>query len=248
MAIVRWFILATQFATVIPTPSIRTVSDSDVRTSVLFFPIIGGALGCVLWGVQYFLTRHVPSLPATAVSLTVYTLLTGALHLDGLMDTADAIGSRRPREEALNIMKDSRIGAMGAVAAILILIGKLTAISSVSAQDWKPFIVVPMMSRLSMIWSMAASRSARQEGLGSFFARRLSVWVLAGATIFSGVVCILILPLKDALWVLVYFVVTVSLFNGWMVRKFGGTTGDTYGALNEITEWVGWMVFAAIIH
>ena len=99
-----------------------------------------------------------------------------------------------------------------------------------------------------MLWSMAVSRSARQEGLGSFFARRVSVWVLAGATMFSGVVCIFILPLKDALWVLVYFVVTVSLFNGWMVRKFGGTTGDTYGALNEITEWVGWMVFAAMIH
>lgn len=246
MAIVRWFILATQFATVIPTPSIRTVSDSDIRKSVLFFPIIGGALGGALWGIQYLLTRHMAYLSAAAVSISVYSLLTGALHLDGLMDTADAVGSRRSREEALNIMKDSRIGAMGAVAAILVLLGKLTAISSVSPQDWEPFIVVPMMSRLSMIWSMAVSRSARQEGLGSFFARRVPVWVLAGATIFSGVVCILFLPLKDALWVLVYFVATVSLFNAWMVRKFGGMTGDTYGALNEIMEWVGWMVFASI--
>lgn len=238
--------LATQFATVIPTPSVRTISDSDVRRSVLFFPMIGGALGGVLWGVQYLLTRHMAHLPAAAVSISVYTLLTGALHLDGLMDTADAIGSRRSREEALNIMKDSRIGAMGAVAAILVLIGKWTAISSVSSQDWEPFIVVSMMSRLSMVWAMAVSRSARPEGLGSFFARKVPVWVLAGATMFSGGVCILLLPWKDSLGVLVYFAVTVSLFSAWMVRKFGGMTGDTYGALNEIMEWVGWMVFASI--
>lgn len=248
MAIVKWFLLAMQFATVIPTPSVGNATEKDIRISILFFPLVGLLLGGILFATQFFLTLHLSMLASTVVSLTIYTLCTGALHLDGLMDTADAIGSRRPREQALEIMKDSRIGAMGAVVSVIILIGKVAFISNLAPKHFAPFLVVPMLSRLAMVWAMAISPSARQEGLGFLFARKVPHWVLALATIFCVLVCLISLSLWNCLYVLLLFTITVSLFAFWMFRKFGGMTGDTYGALNEVMEWVGWLTFATMNH
>ncbi|CAM3974393.1 adenosylcobinamide-GDP ribazoletransferase [Alicyclobacillus pomorum] len=240
---IRWLILALQFATILPTPSVRTATERDIRCSVVWFPVIGMLLGVLLWVFQSFFVHHMPSLAASVVSLSIYTLATGALHLDGLMDTADAMGSRRPREAALEIMKDSRVGAMGVVVCLFAILGKWSAIASISPDHWEPFVVVPMMSRLGMIWSMVVAPSARSQGLGALFARKIPRWTVAVATCLCGAVCGLVLPFQQCLWVLLYAILTVTLFTGWMVHRFGGTTGDTYGALNEIMEWVGWYVF-----
>lgn len=248
MSVVKWFVLAIQFLTVVPTPAIGDVTDHDVRRSVLFFPVVGGMLGTFLWVVQRYLTVHLFPLSATAISLALYTFATGALHLDGVMDTADAIGSRRRRDQALAIMKDSRIGAMGAVVGVLLLIGKFAAISSLPPQHYAPFVVVPMLSRLAMIWSMAISPSARPDGLGPLFARSVPLWVVIATSTFSVAVCALTLPAVACVWAVLYTVVLITGFTIYMRRKFGGTTGDTYGALNELMEWVGWLVFAAIYH
>ncbi|MDP9727220.1 adenosylcobinamide-GDP ribazoletransferase [Alicyclobacillus tolerans] len=242
MAIVRWLLLAFQFTTIVPTPEIHNVSEQDIRKSVVWFPIIGGLLGGVLWLSDWFFSRYLSSMAASALSLTLYTWLTGALHLDGLMDTADALGSRRSREIALEIMKDSRIGAMGAVAALLLLIGKFSALSSLSPPYLGYFVVVPMFSRLSMVWSMAFFPSARQEGLGWFFSRKLPFWVTLAATCMTLLLSVLLLPIQEVFWFWLVSVFVVLLFNGWMFKKFAGNTGDTYGALNEIVEWVGWML------
>ncbi|MCL6454019.1 MAG: adenosylcobinamide-GDP ribazoletransferase [Alicyclobacillus sp.] len=248
MAMVRWFVLAVQFATVIPMPPVPNASDRDVRTSVLFLPVVGGFLGAILWGLQRLLTGYLPLLPATAVALTAYTLLTGALHLDGLLDTADAAGSRRSRDAALDIMKDSRIGAMGAVAAVLILVGKFAALSSLSPTSPGFFVVVPVWSRLAMVWSMAIAPAARGNGLGAYFARQIRPWVLVTATCLSAAVCVPLVSARDGLCLLIAVVGTTSLYHWWILRKFGGSTGDTYGALNEVVEWVGWMVSTGLAH
>lgn len=247
IAPVKWFILALQFATIVPTPSVRTATEQDIRHSVVFFPAIGMILGFVLWVVQSVLIHHMPRFAATVISLSVYTLATGALHLDGLMDTADAMGSRRPREVALEIMKDSRVGAMGVVVGILAILGKFSALSSLSPQHFEPFVVVPMMSRVGMVWSMVIAPSARNQGLGALFAKKIPGWSVAVLTSFSVSVCLLVLPLRESLWTLLYSILTMVLFTGWMVRRFGGTTGDTYGALNELMEWIGWTVLVVLV-
>ncbi len=263
MAPLKWFLLAVQFATVAPVPSPRTVSEEDVQKSVLFFPVVGLLLGLLFYVVRSLLLDVMPNLPATVVSLTVYTLATGALHIDGLMDTADAIGSRKPREAALAIMKDSRVGAMGAVAGVLLLLGKVSAVSALTPyggigiwhtarqgfDTWHaaaPFVVVPAMSRLAMVWSMVLAPSAKKEGLSASFARKVPAWVVLTATVLGIAACLLFLPVAQSIWVLVYSALATGLFTGWMTRRFGGMTGDTYGALNEVVEWLGWFVFAAI--
>ncbi|MCL6599129.1 MAG: adenosylcobinamide-GDP ribazoletransferase [Alicyclobacillus macrosporangiidus] len=243
MAPVRWFMLALQFTTLVPIPSIPKVTEQHIRQSVVFFPVIGILLGLVLWMVQAVLVQHMPPFPASVVSLSIYTLATGALHLDGLMDVADAIGSRRPREAALEIMKDSRVGAIGVMAGVLTIMGKLSVISSLSPHQWVPFVVVPMMSRLGMVWLMAIAPSARNYGLGALFAKKVPWWTVIVSTCIGTGVCLLVLPVRQCLWVLLSALVTVVLFARWMIRRFGGTTGDTYGALNEVMEWIGWLLF-----
>ena len=187
-------------------------------------------LGLVLWVFQSVFVATCRPFAASVVLSIRLTLATGALHLDGLMDTADAMGSRRPREAALEIMKDSRVGAMGVVVGLFAILGKWSVISSISSDHWEPFVVVPMMSHLGMIWSMVIAPSARNEGLGAMFAQKIPRWAVAVATCLCVGVCGLVLPFQQWLWTLLYSILTVTLFTGWMVHRFGGTTGDTYGA------------------
>ena len=240
----KWFILAVQFATIVPTPQVSDVTDRDMRYSMMFLPAVGLCLGAVLWALQIALQKHLPALSRTMVSFTVYTILSGALHLDGLMDTADALGSRRPRDQALAIMKDSRVGAMGVVAGTLTILGKFVAISSLSTAHAAPFLIVPMVSRLGILWSMVLAPCARPDGLGALFAKKIPAWVIIVATLSCAAICAGLLPLQRNLEVLIYFFVIVIGFTTWMKIRFGGTTGDTYGALPEVLEWVGWIVFS----
>ena len=129
-AVLRQALLAAQFLTTFPLPNLSYVSEAEIRLSSMFFPLVGVVLGIILWAMEFLLRLVFPNLVSTSIALTLYTLLTGALHLDGLMDTADALGSRKPRERALEIMKDSRVGAMGVVAAVMVYSGKLAALNA----------------------------------------------------------------------------------------------------------------------
>jgi adenosylcobinamide-GDP ribazoletransferase len=239
----KWLLLSLQFATILPIPPVQNVTEEDMRRSVLFFPLIGLLLGALLWAVQLGLSKHMSVLSASVVSVTIYTLATGALHLDGLMDTADAIGSRSSRVRALEIMKDSRVGAMGAIAAVLALIGKVSAVSELTPHVFAPYLVVPMVSRLGMVWSMVLAPAARPEGLGAMFAKKLPNWTVFGATTSVLALCLCLLSFREIVEVTLYFILTTVGFTFWMMRRFGGTTGDTFGALNEILEWIGCFVF-----
>ncbi|WDM02990.1 adenosylcobinamide-GDP ribazoletransferase [Alicyclobacillus cycloheptanicus] len=239
---VKWFWIAVQFATILPTPRLREVSVEALRHSVMFYPVVGMGLGAVLWGADWVLSHRLPALASTLCALALYTLLGGALHLDGLMDTADAVGSRRPRAQALDIMKDSRVGAMGVVAAVFVIGGKVSALSSLPPGAIGVYLAVPAVSRACMVLSMALSPAAREGGLGAVYARQIpaaALWTTVGLAL---VVCAVSLPLEPALLLLVVGAVVTIAFT-WFVRvRFGGTTGDTYGALNELVEWIGWTV------
>ena len=238
-------VLAVQFVTVVPIPSVPfTVDERAVRNSAVLFPLIGGGLGAVLWGVLR-LTRGPLSTPAASVlALAVYTLLTGALHLDGLMDTADAIGSRKPRVQALEVMRDSRVGAMGVVAAVLVMLGKYTAIRTLGANDVAAFVMVPALARLGMVIAMVMAPYARTgDGVGGRFAGKLSVSLPITASVVIFGVLFLWTSVQEFIAVSITTLFITGLFTLFMRRRFGGMTGDTYGALNELIEWGAWMVW-----
>lgn len=251
LAWVRTFVLAITFLSILPMPTLVGVSRRELRHSVAWYPWVGAGLGVVAFAVQGLAGRVLPPLAAAGVALGVYTLLTGGLHVDGLMDTADALGSRHDREASLAVMKDSRVGAMGVMAAVLLLGGKWSALAALPSWDLWAFVAVPAVARLSLVWSMTLAPGARSQGLGNLYAQGIQQSTL-WAAILSGV-CWTFLPgllepqHGGMIWVdtIILWLWTGLLtlgFTRWMTHRFGGMTGDTYGALNELVEWSGWLL------
>ncbi len=251
---------AFQFLTRLPVPVKLDYNDALFRRSVVFYPFVGLVLGLITAAAGLLLTSVLPPLPGAALLLGLWVLLTGALHLDGLMDTADGILSHRSRERMLEIMKDSRVGAMGVIAAVLVLLLKwslLTELLPAAAAGghgnlWLLLALVPLWSRWYMVVAIACWPYARQagSGMGGFFrgvgaghaagsglmALLLSLCVIAAGEAFGG----LSLPFWHMVGIVV-ILLAVTMGAGVLMsvlihRKLGGLTGDTYGAMNELLE------------
>lgn len=251
-------IAAFQFLTRFPLPITLDYTETVFRRSVTYYPLVGAVLGLVLAGAGWGFREILPVLPASALLLALWVFLTGALHLDGLMDTADGILSHRSREQMLEIMKDSRVGAMGAIVAVLQLLLKASFLVSLMGDAWLqavPLLVcIPVWSRWFMTVSIARWPYARQgPGLGSYFRgvgfpQASGAFLLALVT--SWVLLLLFgLPLLTAAAATGAFAV-VTLLAGWgfaayISGKLGGLTGDTYGAINELLET--FLLLAAVI-
>ncbi len=243
----RRLALAITFLTIVPLRVPAPVTEADVTASVAYYPLVGAGLGGLLLALAY-LMRAWPSLLGAAVLAAVYTVATGALHLDGLMDTADALASRRPREEALAIMKDSRVGALGALAGVLVLLIKVAAWSTLLHRALFPwFVAVPAVARTGMLWAVAHEPAA-PRGRAPTLAQR-----------YQGAVSERVV----LLWAAGFLAVLVGVGGGWIAillvaggmglaagaarvatHWLGGMTGDTYGAVNELVEVWGWVVAA----
>jgi adenosylcobinamide-GDP ribazoletransferase len=266
---------AFQFLTRLPIPVRFEYTETVCRRSVVFYPLAGAVIGLLLSLAGAGLLHILPALPAACLLLVLWVGLTGGLHLDGLMDTADGILSHRPRERMLEIMKDSRVGAMGVIVCVLQLMMKLALLYSLlSSSVWAAASVllpaVPIWSRWFMAVGIQGWPYARQEsGMGSFYQGVGRKHVYVGLAL--GMV------LTAALFGLgSHFVVDIS--NEWpylqgfawdwpfllgfplvtficgyaiaayLAHKLGGLTGDTYGALNELLETVLLLAIIVLIH
>lgn len=246
----RRFILALGFLTRLPVPDLRW-EEANLTGTVVFFPLVGTLLGILLAGAAWIFGPaflHLPPAVAGAAVVTIWVLLTGGLHLDGLMDTADGLGSRRPREEALEIMKDSRVGAMGVIAAVLILLWKFALLSALLSSGhslFGPLVLAASWSRWSMAGALLLFPYARHEGMGGHFRAADPVKnrrVLVGATVavLASTLAVWMAPTPTPLFLPLAIPVLAALLLFWLGRawthRLGGLTGDTYGALNEVSE------------
>lgn len=205
--------------------------DFDAVGAMNAFAYVGLLIGCVLAGVYHLLGDSFV-MPIAVVVLWV--VLTGALHLDGVMDTADALFSHRDRERKLEIMKDSRSGAMAVVTAILLILIKYESISQLS--NFWLLIVIPGMARAGMVWTMKTMPYVRAEGTGKmFFESENSAWMYQFVPV---LVLALFLGLKPALMLIAVLCATVLILQWWYRKQIGGITGDLLGAQCEVTETV----------
>jgi len=233
-ASVKTLKLALSFLTTIPFPTIGLVSDEEMSRTVAFFPLVGLIVGGVNL-VVYLLGLSFWS-PAVAAWLWLITnaLITGGLHLDGWIDTFDALGSRKSRSEMLVIMKDSRIGAMGGIAAVLLIGLKWSLLVESSAVPVLVFLA-PIIGRSAVLIATQTFVYIREKGLGHAFTQplNLNLWIFALSIVF-----IPLFILTDITGLLAALTaVILSILWAWILsRKFGGLTGDNYGALNEIAE------------
>jgi len=241
--VVRALLAAFAFLTRLPVPAALSRAE-DRERSIAFFPLVGVALGLILLFVAASLVGRL-SPPLLAVALVaLLAALTGGLHLDGLADVFDGLGGAHgDRERMLAIMRDSRIGAHGAVALVLLLLAKVVAVSTtVQHHDWRALIAFPAVARWVVVPLIVWFPSARATGLGAAFNARGSVTAMVGSTLLMIVI---------ALWGGTRMLAAggvalavVWLFALWMQRRLSGLTGDVYGAAIELSEVVFLMAIA----
>lgn len=252
-------IAAFQFLTRVPLP-VSVPFDGPVLThSVIYFPLAGAFIGACLAAAASLFELAVPAWPAAVLLLAIWTGLSGGLHIDGWMDTADGVLSHRSRERMLEIMKDSRVGAMGVLAGVLLLLFKASLLAELLAEGkagicLSILIISPIWSRTWMAVAIAGWPSARHgEGIGSLFNGVKGLQAAAATLVATGFTIIVLLLFKIEfseviLWLILCFVLTAAcggLLAVMLNRKLGGLTGDTYGAMNEAVEAV--LLLAAVV-
>lgn len=227
--------------------------------SVVYFPIAGAMIGACLYAAAWLLALFVPAWPGAVLLLIFWTALSGGLHLDGWMDTADGVLSHRSRERMLEIMKDSRVGAMGVLAAVFLLLFKASLLAELMQHEiiklYGPLLVViPMWSRAWMSTAIAGWPFARKgEGIAILF-HEVKHAQAAAALLLPAAATALVLRFagmgreEALLWLLIFAFCTFivgGILAAWLNHKLGGLTGDTYGAMNEAIE--ASLLFAAVI-
>ncbi len=235
------FLVALGFLTRIPVPHHVFDDERARRRSLAWYPAVGLVIGALLL-VSHYVMRGWPPLVAASVLLLLWIVATGALHLDGLADSADAwIGGLGDRERTLAIMKDPRCGPAGVVALVSVLLLKFACLASLSSA-WPALWVAPVLARSVLVGAFLGTPYVRAGGLGS----RLGDGAGQASRIALAMVAFAILWLGWHAWLATAIV--LALFAWWRhacVARLGGMTGDTCGALTELTEVAVLLVFAA---
>lgn len=226
------FWIALQFLSSLPVSLPGMPAPREVGRSLLYYPLVGLLFGLLLWLASHLL-HGTPAALQAALLLTLWVLLSGALHLDGLADSADAwLGGFGDRERTLRIMKDPRSGPIAVVTLVLVLLLKFCALwvlveRGIGAQ----WLLAPLIGRAAMLGLFLCTRYVRPGGLGQALAehlpRRAAGWVLSACAL----LCLLL-----GGWVMLLALVVFAWLRQLMCRRLGGTTGDTAGALLELLE------------
>ena len=246
----RSFLTALQFLTRIHLVEQDNLTIEDFGRSVRTFPLVGLVLGVIAFLVGLFLVNFVGPSYVTAAVLTLLPIaLTGGLHCDGFMDTADGLFSGREKGRMLEIMKDSRVGSFGVVSfgcallfdfALILDLGQAPTILLIAV------FLAPVIGRAAMVLAVACFPYARPEGIGKMFhdlagrgAARAALVVSAAVAAPWGIGALLVLLLSlGAAW----------LFDRWAAGKLGGLTGDLYGATEKLTETCVLAAFWMLLH
>ena len=280
------FFIALQFLTRLKIVNQTEWSVEDFGKSVVAFPYVGLIIGLILALLYGILSPFIPLVPLMLILVIAEFLITGGLHADGLMDTSDGLFSGRERERKLEIMKDSRIGSFGVVAFVFVTLLKWQLLTAIPTAEFIPMalIMMPLMSRWSLVLSIRSYPYAREQGMGAAFANLAPKHVITYNTISTFFMPIVILIIGAILYTLLYSAYSIfsvadvgyvvglgvlvyatlgifqiniismiityiinRLLNRYIVKQLGGTTGDTYGFVVEVTEVLLLFVYIIIL-
>lgn len=235
------FWLALSFLTTIPTPVIPFV-EGGLGRSAKWFPLVGLVLGLILAGSHWLLRLVLPESVTAVLIIALWAWLTGGLHLDGLADCGDGLLVAASRERRLEILKDSRLGAFGAILLVLFLLLKVTAVTALPIPNLA-LILAPVLGRWFILVA-ARLPSARPGGMGDSFAASLT----PRALLLAAIVPFLLIVIggwrsgQTVLAVLLAVLVTFVILR--LARsRLGGVTGDVYGLVVEMVELMVLLAF-----
>ncbi|MFA7595662.1 MAG: adenosylcobinamide-GDP ribazoletransferase [Novosphingobium sp.] len=232
----KGLIVAIQFLTRLPTPRL-TVSGAEFAASMRWFPAVGLILGGLIAGAAWLGMRIDPWV-GTLMALTVWTGVTGALHLDGLGDIADAGGAaHKDRERLLAVLADPHVGSFGTVAITLQLLAKLVLLHALLDRGLLPTLVlVPFAARVApLIWTI--SLPPLHQGLGARFRGAIRPFDLAPWAIALAIAA----WFAPAVLAILPFILA---WGCWLRHRIGGISGDGHGAGIELAETA--LLFALI--
>ena len=233
------FILILSFMTRIPVPNID-YSEENMGKSMKLFSLVGLIIGILMIILSKILLRlNLNHIIISVLVVLFEVLITGAIHLDGLADTFDGIFSYRPKERILEIMKDSHVGTNGVIALIFSIIIKTALIYEIIYYNLEDFILLmPIISRISSIFSCAFFNYARENGMTKSFIEHTKPIHLLPSFLLAFIFII---------FYYYYYHLNVSIsfasvilfsyiFSKYVTKKIGGITGDILGAIVEISE------------
>jgi cobalamin 5'-phosphate synthase/cobalamin synthase len=238
---------AVSFLTRVPIGRIVTLDGADVARGSLLFPVVGAGVGALSGGVAVLLHPTVPPFVSAGLAVGAAALVTGAMHLDALADTFDAAGATS-REEALAIMRDSRLGAFGVSALALDLLIKVAAVAFLldRGDALTALVAAGALSRAASPPLAALLTYPRLErGAGGVLSGRTS-GLAGGGAVVVGVSAALLVAGTDGLWFAVAAAGTTLVLGLVYLRWLGGATGDCLGAATELCETAVLVVAAAL--
>src|SRR6266571_1427376 len=245
------FAAAVRFLSLLPVPGSTQLFNKDEVAPRLvvgceYFPLVGLLLALLLWLFVLILTPLVPQLVLAALLVAALVILTGGLHLDGLMDSCDGLFGGSTRERKLEIMRDSRVGSFGVLGAICIVLLKLALFASISTGVLSLALLVVLPSaRWAIVLALRVFPSARPTGLGSAFHQAVTTEQL----VLAGIVALaIVLTAGHLIGLVVWVTVTMTtlVLGLWITRSIGGLTGDSYGAIAEVVEVVALLVLVLV--
>ena len=229
----RALLVAFGFLTRLPMPAYAYDDARAKAASLAWYPLVGLVIGLLL-GALAWLLRDTPALLCSGLLVAAWVAITGALHLDGVADSADAwIGGMGDREKTLAIMKDPRSGPAGVVVLVLVLLLKFAALASMAPMSWAALLLAPVLARASLTALFLTTPYIRSGGLGTALADAprytcgLALALTAATCILLGARGLLALALAAGVF---------GLWRRACLNRLGGCTGDTAGALAEMVE------------
>lgn len=229
------FYVALRFLTALPLPD-RPVKPEEMGRSAAYFALVGLLIGGAVGLLDALLRLVWPTPVASAGVLAALVLVSGGLHLDGLMDSCDGLFGRRDPARRLEIMRDSHVGSFGVLGAVLLLLLKYAALVEV-APEWRlgGLVAAVVLGRTALVLAIWAFPYARAEGTGRAFKDGVGPWQLGASAAVAAATALTAFGTAGA--ALLAVALGVTLLSGVFVRsRVPGLTGDSYGAINELVE------------
>lgn len=248
---IKNFITALQFLTVVTVKKDHRIEEGDLAKSMVYFPLIGFLIGVILvYADKAFALVVLPQNIANLLLLVIALLVTRALHIDGLADTLDGLMGGHDHTSRLEIMKDSRLGTAGVLGIVCVLSLKYLCLNNLyNSEKIAALLTAPALARWAQTFMVFGTNYGREQGMGKAFVGHLRTTGFAVVSAIAAGLTAFVIVREDVRSVVLFFCLIVGvvlmsyLGRRYLVRKLGGMTGDAIGAVSELNEVLVLLIF-----